>query len=172
MREPEAYLGRPVYSLQTMLRQISDADPRVLPVIPDGQYGRNTYASVRSFQQAYGMPPTGIADLPTWDAIVQAHNRVLPELISPVIRPLWISGKSVLPGECNIHIHLVQGALIALAKLYPEITPPQVTGCLDPVTADGLRWVQRLSDLPQNGILNTATWHALNGLYRVAVGKG
>ena len=52
MREPEYYLGRPVRSLQTMLRQIADTDSRVLPVIPDGHYGKSTYASVRSFQEA------------------------------------------------------------------------------------------------------------------------
>lgn len=172
MREPEAYLGRPVYSLQTMLRQIADSDSWVLPVVPDGRYGRNTYASVRSFQQAYGLPPTGSVDLPTWNAIVAAHNEVLPELIAPVIRPLWISGKSVLPGQCNIHLYLVQGLLTALSKLYPEITAPQMTGCLDMETEANLRWVQKIAGLPETGILNTATWHALDGLYRVAVGEG
>ena len=172
MREPEAYFGRPVYSLQTMLRQIADADSRVLPVVPDGRYGRNTYASVRSFQEAHGLPPTGTADRETWDAIVREHNKILPELIPPATRPLWISGRSVEPGQCSIHLYLVQGLLTALSVLYPEVTVPPMSGCLDPVTEAGLRWVQKTAGLPQTGILNTATWHALNGLYRVAAGEG
>ena len=172
MRELEAYLGRPVYSLQTMLRQIADSNSRVLPVVPDGRYGRNTYASVRSFQEAYGLPPTGTVDRVTWDAIVEAHNAVLPELVAPATRPLWISGRSIEPGQCSIHLYLVQGLLTALSVLFPEITSPQMSGCLDSVTEAGLRWVQKAAGLPQTGILNTATWHALNGLYRVAAGEG
>ena len=172
MREPEAYLGRPVYSLQTMLRQIADTDSRVLPVVPDGRYGKNTYASVRSFQEAYGLRPTGTADRDTWDAIVYEYNKILPELIAPATRPLWISGRSVEPGQCSIHLYLVQGLLTALSVLYPDVTAPPMSGCLDAVTEAGLKWVQKTAGLPQTGILNTATWHALNGLYRVAAGEG
>lgn len=172
MRKPEVYLGRPVYSLQTMLRQISMTDNRVLPVIPDGRYGRSTTASVRSFQRVWGLPQTGRVDLATWRAISAAFDRTVPELTAPVTRPLWIPGTAIRPGQCNIHLHLVQGLLAGLSRLYPEIPTPQANGCLDPATEAGLRWVQMLAGLPQTGELNTATWHALNGLYRVAVGEG
>ena len=70
MREPEFYLGKPVRSLQTMLRHISEEDTRILPLIPDGVFGGNTYASVRSFQQTYQLPDTGAVDSSTWNSIV------------------------------------------------------------------------------------------------------
>jgi len=38
MREPAFYLGKPVRSLQTMLRHISEEDTRILPLIPDGVF--------------------------------------------------------------------------------------------------------------------------------------
>lgn len=172
MREPEFFLGNPVRSLQTMLRQISDADPRVLPLIPDGFYGANTYASVRSFQEAYGLPVTGEADLPTWEAIVEVHNRILPEIMPPTTQPVWFPGQSVQPGDYNIHLYLVQAMLLALSRYYPELEAPQVTGTLDAVTERDLKWIQRAAGLPETGILNTLTWHTLNGLYRTTTGTG
>ena len=172
MRKPEVYLGRPVYSLQTMLRQISMTDNRVLPVIPDGRYGRNTAEAVRSFQKAWRLPQTGRVDRTTWQAISAAYDRTVPEQIPPVTQPLWIPGTTIRPGQCNIHLHLAQGLLAGLSRVYPELPMPQANGCLDPVTEAGLRWIQMVSGLPQTGELNTATWHALNGLYRVAAGEG
>jgi peptidoglycan hydrolase-like protein with peptidoglycan-binding domain len=172
MRKADVYLGRPVYSLQTMLRQISMMDNRVLPVVPDGRYGRSTTASVRSFQKARGLPQTGRVDPATWKAISRVFDAAKSEQTAPVTQPLWKPGTAIRPGQCNLHLHLVQGLLAGLSKLYPAIPTPQTTGCLDPSTEAGLRWIQMVSGLPQTGELNTATWHALNGLYRVAAGEG
>lgn len=172
MRQPEFYLGRPVISLQTMLRQLSDHDPRILPVIPDGFYGPSTYASVRSFQEAYGLPVTGQVDISTWDTIADAHRRILPERVQPSIQPFWFPGQSIQPGERNVHLYLVQAMLLALSEYYPELEPPTVDGVLGPVTQRDLQWIQEKAGLEQSGALNTLTWHALNSLYRVTTGTG
>lgn len=172
MREPEFYLGKPVRSLQTMLRHISEADARILPLIPDGYYGGSTYASVRSFQQAYGLSDTGVVDSFTWDAIVSVHDRILPDRFSPVTVPIWPTAQTVVPGEANDHIFLVQAMLAVLSNYFPELQPPTLTGILDPVTEAGLQWVQTAGKLPVTGALNTVTWHYLNGLYRIMAGSG
>lgn len=172
MRSPETYLGNPVLSLQTMLRQISDFDTNVLPLVPDGLYGSSTYASVRSFQEAYGLPVTGEVNPQTWDAIVGAWEAILPERIQPRTEPLWFPGQSVLPGEQNIHLYLVQAMLLALAQYYPELSPPPVDGTLNSTTQQNLQWIQSKAGLPQTGNLNNLTWQALNGLYRITVGSG
>ncbi len=172
MREADFYLGNPVYSLQTMLRQISDFDSRVLPVVPDGYFGPSTIASVRSFQQAYGLPVTGEVEEATWNTVVTAHDLARAERTMPRIEPLWYPSRSIEPGEENVHLLLVQAMLTALSRYYPELEAPRVTGILDPVTERDLKWIQRTSDLPQTGALNTLTWHALTALYRIATGIG
>ena len=172
MRAPDIYLNNPVYSLQTMLRLLSDSDPRILPVIPDGFYGPNTYASVRSFQEAYGLPVTGEVDQQTWNAIANAYAMALPEQMQPSIEPFWFPGQSIQPGQQNIHLYLVQAMLLALSKYYPEIEPPTVNGVLDAVTQRDLQWLQGKAELPQTGTLNTLTWYALNSLYRITTGAG
>lgn len=172
MRQPEYYLGRPVLSLQTMLRQISDVDSRILPVVPDGYYGQSTYASVRSFQQAYGLPPTGEADALTWDTIAAVFQQTALERFPPVIQPVWGLTQTVTPGQFNYHIYLVQGMLAALSNFFPAVAPPPLDGILGPATEQGLLWVQQAAGIAENGQLNSLTWHFLTGLYRAATGDG
>lgn len=172
MRQPEFYLNRPITGLQTMLRLISNHDPRIFPVVPDGLYGPNTYASVRSFQEANGLSVTGQADQTTWDAIASAYAAYLPEERPPAIEPFWFPGQSIRPGERNIHLYLVQAMLLALSAEYPALAPPAVDGILNPETEQDLRWIQEKSGLPVTGILNTLTWHALTALYRASAGTG
>lgn len=172
MRNPEKYLGNPVRSLQTMLRSVSETDPRILPLIPDGVYGKNTYASVRSFQQVYDLPETGSVDGTTWTRISDTYHSVVPRLHTPKTIPFWSVETMFSMGEQNYHLYLVQAMLRVLADFFPALQPPEVNGILDQATADGLRWLQRAAELPETGSLDTETWHVLNGIYRVVTGDG
>ena len=169
MRTPEYYAGRPISSLQTMLRLISETDTGVLPVIPDGKYGENTYASVLSFQDVSSLPLTGEVDVLTWNKIVHAYDRALPQTTSPSIAPLWPIYYTVRPGQFDRHIYLIQAMLIALVESFPQYEAPEVNGTLDDTTQQGLRWVQKAAGLSQTGALDTATWNYLNALYRTMV---
>ena len=42
-------------------------------VTADGIYGSATAAAVRSFQNIFGLPATGVADFPTWYAISRIY---------------------------------------------------------------------------------------------------
>lgn len=172
MRIPEIYLGKPVRSLQTMLRLIADTSAHVLPVIPSGYYAMSTHAAVRSFQAANGLPQTGEADAVTWAAVANAYEHARFSQLMPAILPIWRAEAAIHPGEENYHLYLVQAMLAALAQFFSELDAPVLSGSLDAATEQGLRWVQRLSALPETGVLDTATWHYLNGLYRTTVGNG
>ena len=64
--------GRPIYSLQYMLRIINkDKD---LPGIPDGIFGPQTTERVVVFQTENNLNPTGIVDVETFDAIKIAYD--------------------------------------------------------------------------------------------------
>lgn len=172
MRHPMFYPGRPITSLQTMLRQISDVDARVSPVIPDGQYGGSTYASVRSFQHANSLPADGSTDLNTWNAVVDAFDRSIHSVQIPNLTPQWSSKQSVQPGAFNYHLYVVQAMLAALADFFPTLSPPPITGTLDATTQEGLKWVQTAGGIEATGALNTATWNDLNAIFRTVIGTG
>ena len=166
------FLNRPVYSLQTMLRTISDTDTRILPVIPNGIYGPNTYASVRSFQQAYDLADTGSVNWETWNKIISVHNQVQKQRNTPVTIPVWEPSYIVSIGQYNAHVTLVQAMLIALSTRYPAFPKPALTGVLDIETAEGLRQVQRAAGIEDRGNLDTETWFYLNHLYRTVLRSG
>lgn len=165
MRKPKFYSGKPVYSLQTMLRTISFADAGVLPLIPDGTYGSNTYASVLSFQEAFGLPQTGETDLQTWTAVAEYYNRLLPQ-ITPLSSPSFmLPGNTVSPGTFSPHLYTVQAMLAALADYFVDLSPPELSGRLDPVTQQGLAWLQTAAGLPQTGTPDTITGNFLSAVY-------
>lgn len=172
MKEASFYQAKPILSLQTMLRLLSTANPHILPVIPDGLYGSNTYASVLSFQEASALPVTGETNLDTWNKIVAAFDDALPHLTAPMISPMWSTSQSVLPGQSNYHLYLVQAMLAALAQFFPVLPTPSITGELDSTTQQGLRWVQLAAGLEENGALDTATWNYLTAIYRAIVKDG
>lgn len=65
--------GSKVLQLQEQLNAISQAYPALPKVNPDGIYGAQTQASVRKFQNIFGLPETGIVDYATWYKIQEIY---------------------------------------------------------------------------------------------------
>ncbi len=148
MRERAKDLGRPIYQLQKMLRLLSQADSRLLPLIPDGIYGANTYAAVRTYQERNGLPSTGTVDLQTWALIVSQYNTAL---------------LSANPAD---GLYLIQAMLAAVSEQYPEFSAPPVTGKNNPQTNIGLQRIQLAANLPASGNPSPETQQALRALYQ------
>ena len=58
--------GEKVQQIQEQLNVIAKAYPALPTVRVDGIYGEETAASVRKFQNIFGLPESGIVDYPTW----------------------------------------------------------------------------------------------------------
>ncbi len=170
MRPAESFVNQPVRSLQTMLRVLAEDDGVSPAVIPDGIFGDRTRQAVYSFQQKNGLPPTGLADQPTWERIAAAHApalvRVGPaEPLRLILNPSQVIGA----GEAHPYLFLIQSMLITLAEIYGSIVAPGTSGVLDEATADALASFQYLSALPQTGELDKVTWKHLALQYPLAV---
>lgn len=162
MRPGESFLGQPVRSLQTMLRVLSEDNPRHPPVVPDGIYGPSTMHAVSTFQRIYGLPVTGIIGQETWDAIVREYE---PALIrvgkAEPIEILMDPGQVFRIGDSSPYIYLLQSMLIQLSNDHTSIQPPAHTGILDANTAKAITAFQQLSSLPETGDLDKITWKNL-----------
>ena len=55
-----------VMQLQEQLNRIAENYPLIPKVAEDGIYGSATANAVRTFQQVFGLPATGVVDFPTW----------------------------------------------------------------------------------------------------------
>ncbi len=156
-----------------MLRVIAKAEPEVLPVVPDGIYGEDTAASVRSFQTAHGLPATGQTDNGTWNAVVDAYTHCASSVLPAC--PLcirWDPLQVLHPGDRNLHLYLIQGMLLALDQLYSPIPDVQPTGVYDEATRRAIAWLLEKSDLPQENRIDQSVWELLCGLYCLSTGNG
>lgn len=164
MKPGESFIEQPIRSLQTMLRVISEDDPRLPTVVPDGIYGPTTMNSVTAFQRLYGLPITGVADQQTWEKVVSIYELALisigpAEPIEIILQP----GQVFRLGDSNAYIYLLQSILIQLSNENPAIIAPNHNGIFDDPTSEALTAFQLLSGLPATGEMDKNTWkHLVN----------
>lgn len=65
--------GDKVRQLQQQLNRIAQNYPAIPTLVADGIYGSQTAEAVRTFQQIFGLPPTGVTDFATWYAISRIY---------------------------------------------------------------------------------------------------
>lgn len=162
MKPGESFVGQPIRSLQTMLRTIAQVDPNQISVIPDGVYSYQTSDAVRSFQENHGLTPTGVTDQDTWERIVAAYEPA--EIETSPAQPIYITlnpGQSFQKGDHHHYMYLVQAMLLVFSQAYPGFPVVTLTGIFDQATEDAVIALQRLSDLPVNGVLDKNTWKHL-----------
>lgn len=153
--------GRPVYSVQHMLRHINAEKP--LPGIPDGIYGSQTTDRVREFQRENNLEPTGEVDSETFNAIRDAYDKKISELRKPEeVAPHGVVFDEP-EGEQDI-LYIVQAMLDKLADLFDNIERPDVNGQYDSKTQSAVAGFQRQFGLPENG-LDKATWDQISKVY-------
>lgn len=68
--------GESVLTIQEQLNTISDSYPAIPKVSEDGIYGSNTAAAVRTFQEIFRLPETGVVDYRTWYRISEIYVAV------------------------------------------------------------------------------------------------
>lgn len=169
----EAMVGAPIRSLQTMLRLIALNDPEVLPVIPDGIYGKNTVAAVASFQRRHELPVNGITDLATWRAISSVYQALAvdfgpAEPVLPILQPNQV----IHAGEHNCHLYMMHGMMRAIAAHFPSMPMPSGSDEHDAVSVAAVQWIQRRADIEPTGEITRFTWKTLSKLYRATIGDG
>ena len=162
MRPEESFAGQSVRALQTMLRVIGEADGTVPPLVPDGIYGQSTISAVSAFQRQNGLPPTGITDQATWEAIAEAYDPALVRVGEAQPVEIILEADQVFRrGDKSPYLYLMQAILRSLSEDFHTIEPPEVSGTLDSTTIQALAAFQLLAGLPPTGELDRMTWRYL-----------
>lgn len=175
MRPEESFVSQPIRSLQTMLRVLAEYDDKYMTIVPDGIYGPETMAAVSNFQRNHGLAVTGVADQPTWEAIVAEHTPALilidhAQPVEVILNPNEVLRR----GDESPYLYVAQALLQVLSEVYSSIGRPSQNGILDEATADALSSFQALSKLPMTGELDKITWKHLALHFPLAanLGKG
>ena len=160
----EGDYGVAVQSFQYYLAVVGAYYESVLPLQISGNFDAQTAASVRSFQQTYGLPQTGIADRRTWNDLYAAYAGILAS--EPPGDCVRLYPNEVLrEGVSGENVRVLQQYLNALAESDPVIQAVTPTGYFGPLTKAAVQAFQREYGLTANGQVGPVTWDAITGVY-------
>ena len=156
--------GPYVVVIQTELNRISQNYPAIPKLANvDGIFGSRTEASVRKFQEIFGLSPDGIVGPGTWYELIRVYVAVtrLAELRSQgqqFYANSWNLNPGIYPGQSGDRVRHLQYMLSVLSEFIPEIPPLAVDGIYGPLTEDAVRAAQRWFELPVTGTVDEDTW--------------
>ena len=156
--------GPAVVVVQTELNRIAQNYPAIPKLATvDGIYGSRTEASVRRFQEIFGLTPDGIVGQATWYALVRLYTAVtrLSELRSQgqqFYSINWAYPNGLESGDTGDKVRHLQYMLSVLSAYINSIPPVGVDGIFGPATRSAVLAAQRYFGLPQTGVVDEATW--------------
>lgn len=163
--------GPNVVVIQASLNRISQNYPAIPKIANvDGIFGSRTEASVRAFQEVFGLEPDGIVGRATWYALVRLYTAVtrLSELRSQgqqFYAISWNPDNALQVGSTGDQVRQLQYRLSILAEFIPGIPNVSVDGIYGPATRAAVLAAQRRFRLPETGIVDKATWDAIYDQY-------
>ncbi len=160
----EGDFGHAVRSMQYYLAVVGAYYNSVIPVSINGTFDADTAASVRSFQQTYGLPQTGIVDRRTWNDIYRAYQGILDSQPPTDCARLY-PNEVLREGVSSANVRILQQYLTFIAQYDPNIQPVSDTGYFGPLTRAAVQAFQREYGLTANGQVGAVTWDAISGVY-------
>lgn len=163
--------GPNVVVIQVELTRISQNYPAIPKLeTVDGVFGSRTEASVRKFQEIFGLTVDGVVGKATWYALVRLYTAVtqLSELRSQGQRFYnisWEYPNSPRLGSTGEKVRHLQYMLGILSDYIPQIPPVSIDGVFGTATQEAVLAVQRYFGLPQTGIVDADTWEEIYDQY-------
>ena len=125
---------------------------------------------MRTFQQIFDLPQTGVVNEATWYRIqyIFASVKMLNELTSEGLTPQEVG--SAYPfvlrfGDSGAYVSVLQYYLAFIGAFNPELPPIAITGYFNEETRDAVYAFQKYAGLPVDGIVGEQTWNLLFETY-------
>lgn len=163
--------GPSVVVLQVSLNRIAQNYPAIPKISAvDGIFGQQTEATVRAFQQIFGLTADGIVGPATWYQVVRIYTAVtsLSELRSQgqqFYAINWSPPNGLEVGDTGEKVRLLQYMLSILSNYIPSIPPISVDGIYGQQTRAAVLAAQRRFRLPETGTVGAQTWDEIYSQY-------
>ena len=164
-------IGKPVFIIQELLNGIAVNYPNIrLLYPPDGIFGSNTEAAVKTFQRQFELGADGLVGKTTWNQLSRVYVAVrkLAELksigrLQGYFTGLW-TGKVLRRNDKGIEVQQLQYFLSTISKVDFAIPNVTIDGRFGPGLDRSVRAFQKEYGLMQDGLVGRTTW---NTIYRV-----
>ena len=177
MPETKKPSRRVAEELQNFFYVISQVEPEVPRLNPDGIYTEETAEAVRVFQKKImGRPdPDGRVDYETWRQLVSHYHAAEARLREPrTVSPFRIALKNgvLSPGDkCDL-VLMIKLMMNTLALEYRCAENVPLTEEYDEALTDAIRQFQVVHGLPETGAVDRATWDRLAMAYDQLTSNG
>ena len=157
-----------VLTLQYYLAYISLFIPSVISPDVDGAFGPGTADAVRSYQDSYGLPVTGVVDEATWNSIEETYYGILRgipyQFEAGIVLPF--PGRILRVGLEGDDVRALQEYLNYISGTYTEIPRVNVDGIFGQSTAAAVSAFKSLFNIPGNPErVDAQTWNAIISVY-------
>ena len=157
-----------VFEIQSYLRNIGRSDSDISTVVPDGIFGEETTAAVRSFQKKFGLAETGTVNYETWESIKNKSSEAVFEASEPAqVVPIKSSDLPLVTGTDNSLVYTLHLMLNSLATRFDNFTVLPVQSVFDTDTERQVRLWQRVAALEETGQVDKETWNKLAAMYLI-----
>ncbi len=162
-----------IYELQSFLNYIANYISEIPTVYPDGIYGSETSVAVRAFQKKYGLSQSGETDNDTWEAIVESYDDLKRKNRTPnKVAAYPIEVPHLKEGDNFEEIYVLQIMLRRIAKIFKNITMPDLTGVYDEKTSKAVEDFSRLYGRESGGKVDRELWNILTDTYNAFTYNG
>ena len=167
----EGDTGRDVELIQRKLNRISVNYPGIPRIAePDGFFDSSTTASVRKFQEVFGLTPDGLVGRATWNEIQFIYNAVkkLYTVNSEGLKLTDVTTRysdTLKVGDSGEGVSTIQYYLSYIALFVPSVLPATLDGSYGEGTAEAVRSFQRTYGLPITGEVDRATFDKMENVY-------
>ena len=160
-------VGTPVRLIQYYLNVIAYFGG-IFDIFPlNGIYDEVTAEAVKSFQQYFGLEPSGDVDRETWNRLSEGYN----ETVSGILDSMYGGNTRLYPGYFlskgirNQDVTNLQTYLSYIADFYTDIPKIPVTGYFGEQTTEAVKVFQRLFGLEPTGAVGAVTWNEIAKQY-------
>lgn len=159
-------MDRAVFEVQSYLRNIGRLDSDISPVVPDGIFGEETTAAVRSFQMKYDLEETGVVDFETWESIKKKNAEAVFTTSQPIqIARIRNEDLPLATGMDNTLVYTLHLMLNNLAEHFGNFTPLPLQSLFDENTEREVRRFQRVISVTETGQVDKTVWNNLAEIY-------
>lgn len=133
----------------------------------DGNFGPETTSAVKTFQQYYGLPVTGVVNTATWNILNRIYSETvefLPQGYSGKYAKLY-PGYLITEGMSGENVRDLQTYLSFIGKNLNAIPEIPVTGYFGSQTREAVIAFQNAFGITANGAVGAVTWNTIAEQY-------
>ena len=159
--------GSEVQEIQFYLQRISRFNSAVQSPKLDGIFGGDTQRAVISFQNAYGLEPTGTIDESTWASIVSVYNGTLDNVQEPEnsLNTIPYPGFIISAGAQGEYVKYIQETLNVINNVFLTIPELVTDGIYGAKTQNAVTEFANLFGYNASGGIDNALWNKINEIY-------